>query len=186
MRRLMLAFRCFWSVLTRPQNESAVRGLLESSSPGEPSSTEAEPATKRPAPQPPAKPAAAQNPAITLLAALQREARLIDFLQEPLDQFDDAQIGAVVRDIHRDGAAVIERFFAIRPVDEQHSEGNRVELAPGFDPAEYQLTGSVAGDAGVSGTLQHQGWRATRCELPQWTGPEQAALIIAPAEVEVG
>jgi hypothetical protein len=39
--------------------------------------------------------------AVQLLAALQREGRLIDFLQEDLGDYGDDQIGAAVRSIHR-------------------------------------------------------------------------------------
>src|SRR4029450_745151 len=57
-----------------------------------------------------------RSDALTLLATLQREARLIDFLMEDLASYDDAQIGAAVRDVHRDCAAVLERMFALRPL----------------------------------------------------------------------
>src|SRR5262245_5919116 len=62
------------------------------------------------------EPALARSDALTLLATLQREARLIDFLMEDLASYDDAQIGAAVRDVHRDCAAVLERIFALRPL----------------------------------------------------------------------
>jgi hypothetical protein len=50
------------------------------------------------------------------LAALQREARLVDFVQEPIAAYSDAQIGAAVRDVHRGCAEVIERLFSLKPV----------------------------------------------------------------------
>ena len=63
-----------------------------------------------PAPKPPER-----SEAITLLATLQREARFVDFIQESLAAYSDAQIGAAVRDVHRDCAAVLKRLFELRP-----------------------------------------------------------------------
>jgi len=134
-------------------------------------------------PSAPARPV--RSEAITLLAALQREARFIDFIKEPLDNYSDAQIGAAVRDVHRDCAAVLERMFAIRPVVEQE-EGSRVEVPAGFDAGRYRLTGNVAGEPPFTGALVHHGWEATTCNLPGYTGSQSAARVIAPAEVELG
>ena len=58
-------------------------------------------------PKPPAR-----SEAITLLAALQREARFVDFIQESLAGYTDAQIGAAARDVHRDCGTVLKRMFA--------------------------------------------------------------------------
>jgi hypothetical protein len=46
--------------------------------------------------------------------------------------------------------------------------------------------GQVAGEPPFQGKLCHHGWEATRCELPEWTGGAPAAMIVAPAEVELG
>lgn len=137
-------------------------------------------------PAAPAKPAAAPKPvrsdAVSLLSALQREGRLIDFLKEPIETYSDAQVGAAVRDIHRDCGAVLERQFGIRPVLDQ-PEGSSVSL--NSKPAgRIRLTGKVD-SAATSGTLVHHGWQATVCNLPVYTGDAEAALIVAPAEVEV-
>ena len=143
--------------------------------------------TARPAPVPEpvaSGPKPGRSEALTLLAALQREARLVDFLQEELTGYDDAQIGASVRDIHRDCAAAIERMFALQPLREQ-AEGSPLEIAAGFDPAQVKLVGNVTGQPPFRGTLAHPGWRATRCEIPAWIGHETAAQVIAPAEVEI-
>ena len=59
-------------------------------------------------------PKAARSEAITLLATLQREARFVDFIKEPLDGYSDAQIGAAARDVHRDCGKVLDRLFAIQ------------------------------------------------------------------------
>jgi hypothetical protein len=125
-----------------------------------------------------------RSDALTLLATLQREARLIDFFMEDLSGYDDAQIGAAVRDVHRDCTAALERMFALRPLRYQE-EGSHVEIVPGYDPVQVKLTGNVTGQPPLWGTLVHHGWQAMQCELPEWSGQEESARVIAPAEVEV-
>ena len=128
--------------------------------------------------------AAPRSDALTLLAALQREARLVDFLMEPLDGYGDAQVGAAARDVHRDAAKTLARLFAPEPLRAE-PEGDELAVAAGYDPAQIQLTGNVAGEPPHRGVLRHPGWRATRCEVPSWSGGEDAARVLAPAEVEV-
>jgi len=125
-----------------------------------------------------------RSDALTLLATLQREARLIDFLMEDLAGYDDAQIGAAVRDVHRDCAAALERMFALRPLRSQE-EGSHVEILADYNSLQVKLTGNVTGQLPLRGTLVHHGWQAMQCELPAWSGQEEAARVIAPAEVEV-
>ena len=125
-----------------------------------------------------------QNEALTLLATLQREARFVDFLKEDLSGYTDEQVGAAVREIHRDSVGVLDRIFAIRPILNDE-EGASVDVATGFDATRYRLTGKLTGAAPFHGTLRHHGWEATRCDLPAFTGSESAAKIVAPAEVEV-
>ena len=129
--------------------------------------------------------APARSEALTLLAALQREARLVDFLMEGLEAYSDAQVGAAVRDVHRDSGALMQRLFGIEPLRPE-AEGEGVSVPQGFVVANFRLTGNVAGEAPYQGVLRHSGWRATRCELPAWSGQDDVALTIAPAEVEVG
>jgi len=131
---------------------------------------------------PPQTPKPARSEALTLLETLQREARLIDFLKEEIGAYQDAQIGAAVRDIHRDAGRALERLFSLRPVLDQ-AEGSLVTL--GEDQAgRVRLVGNVREGAG-SGTLVHPGWAATKVELPMWSGPKDTERVVAPAEVEV-
>lgn len=132
-----------------------------------------------------AKPAPARSDAISLLAALQREARLLDIVNESLDEYSDAQIGAASRDVLRDSGKVIERMFGLKPLTEI-ADGSPMETPASFDPAEFRLTGNVAGEAPFRGSVAHHGWKATRCEIPQWSGKKSAALIVAPVEIEIG
>lgn len=125
-----------------------------------------------------------RSDAVSLLAALQREGRLIDFLKEPIDGYTDAQIGAAVRGIHRDCGQVLERQFGIRPVLEQ-PEGSSVELGSKSIAGKIKLSGKAGDASAASGKLVHHGWQSTKCELPVWTGDAESAGVIAPAEVEV-
>ena len=129
-------------------------------------------------------PLSKQNEALTLLATLQREARLIDFLKEDLRDYSDEQVGGAVRAIHRDSAKVIDRVFALRPLVAEE-DGAQIHVPTDFDAARYRLTGNVSGRPPYRGKLQHHGWEATRCDLPQFIGSPLAAKTVAPAEVEI-
>ncbi len=130
-------------------------------------------------PEPPLR-----NDAVTLLAALQREGRFVDFVQEDLDPYDDAQIGAVVRDVHKGTKKAITRMFDIQHVLEQE-DGAEIEIGKSEELETITLVGNVSGELPYQGTVQHPGWKISKCELPQWSGSEKTASIIVPAEVEV-
>ena len=121
-------------------------------------------AKKPPAPKP-----AVRSEAITLLATLQREARFVDFIQESLAGYTDAQIGAAARDVHRDCGVVLKRLFAFgRPWTKRR--GRRWKSPAGFDPARWRLTGNVAGEPPFRGRLVHPGWEATICAVAHLVG----------------
>jgi hypothetical protein len=126
----------------------------------------------------------ARSEAITLLATLQREARFVDFIKEPIEGYSDAQIGAAVRDVHRDCGKVLDRLFAIKSLIEQE-EGRPLEVPAGFDAGRYHLTGNVEGNPPFSGRLVHHGWEAKEMQLPAWSGTPNSARVIAPIEVEL-
>jgi hypothetical protein len=120
--------------------------------------------------------------ALRLLALLQQEGRLVDFLEEDIAAYGDAQVGAAVRDIHaRCRAALRERMKIERIYAEE--DGETVEIPPGFDPALVRLTGNVHGEPPFRGTLQHAGWRAKEVNLPVSEAIDPS--ILAPAEVEI-
>lgn len=179
MGRIGLAFRLFFRVLFDAALAERARPLLAGdAAPAPPSqaATVAEPKKLKKTP--------ARSDALNLLAMLQREARLVDFLQEEIAAYSDEQIGAAVRDVHRDSAAVVQRVFALRPIREE-PEGSTIELDGELDAARYRLTGRVPERPPFRGALAHHGWQATQCVLPEWSGSEAAALVIAPAVVEV-
>lgn len=176
MGKIGTAFRSFFRALADAAFARRVAELLDGK-------TLAAPAVSAPT-APAAPPAPLRSEALTLLSALQREARLIDFLQESISAYSDAQIGAAVREVHRSSAALLERVFALRPLMSE-SEGSTLELPKGADGGRVQLTGNVTGNPPYRGTLRHAGWQATTLNLPQWTGGESAVRVVAPAEVEL-
>jgi hypothetical protein len=137
-----------------------------------------ESAAKKPSP---AKPVAARSDALTLVSTLQREARFLDLVQEPLNAYSDAQVGAAARDVIRDTSKTLERLFAIRKLVEAN-EGETIELPQERSLARWKSNSSEP--AANQATLVHPGWQATKCELPQWTGSTADAFVLAPAEFE--
>ena len=192
MQRIWTALRIFFSTLFNADTAAEVQRVLSRTEPSGP--TEAEPVakpepkreSKKPEPKRESKKPepAVQSEAVTLLGTLQREARFVDFIKEPLGEYTDAQIGAAARDFHRDTGRVLDRLFAIRPISEA-AEGSETEVPEGFDATRYRLTGSVTGQPPFCGYLRHHGWEATRCELPTFSGSPAAARTVAPVEVEV-
>jgi hypothetical protein len=177
--RLWLAIRLFFAVLLSGERAERAQRLLSAEPPGEPERSKpiSAPARAKPASPP-------RSDALTLLATLQREARFVDFVEESLEGYSDAQIGAAARDVHRDCGRVLRRMFEIQPLIDD-PEGAAVELPPGFDAGRYHLTGNVTGQPPFRGQLAHHGWQATKCDLPTWSGKPDAALLLAPAEVEL-
>lgn len=151
----------------------------------EPKATKPEPAKPEPA-APPRKvdlSAAHKDGALALLALLQRDGRLIDFLREPLDTFTDADIGAAARDVHRGCKQVLDQYFTLEPVMPGPDDA-RVTVPKGFDPAEVRLIGEAKGEPPFTGALRHHGWRAASASLPTLADGVDRA-VIAPAEVEL-
>jgi len=118
-----------------------------------------------------------------MLALLQRDGRLIDFLEEDVSSYPDGQLGAAVRTIHSSCRQVLERYVKLEPV--LSSEEDRPVTVPAaFDPAAIKLIGNVTGQPPIRGLLRHRGWRVSLITLP--TLPQGSGrTIVAPAEVEV-
>jgi hypothetical protein len=142
--------------------------------------------TKRPAAVESEKPAGPPKPSgapLRLLTLLQREGRLLDFFMEDVDGYNDAQIGAAVRDIHRSCRKTLRDHLVLEPVLAD-AEGADVSVSPGFDPASVRLTGNVTGQPPFRGTLKHHGWRVRAIKLPEPIGG-QDDFVVQPAEVEL-
>jgi phosphoglycolate phosphatase-like HAD superfamily hydrolase len=122
----------------------------------------------------------ARDTAVTLLATLQREARLVDLIQEDLAKYSDAQVGAAARPCLQQCAGVLDRLLGLRPLLDA-SEGDSVDVGEHPSPTRYQWIGE---GSGATGKLVHHGWQATKVEFPTWTGDVADAKIIAAAQIQ--
>ncbi len=118
-----------------------------------------------------------------LFAMLQREGRLMDFLAEDLNQYEDDQIGSAVRAVHAGCLRIVQEYLDPRPVLDE-DEGGHVTIEDDFDPGAVKLTGKVVGEPPFKGILRHKGWQVGNLKLPTLSG-SQNAKIITPAEVEL-
>ena len=136
-------------------------------------------ATPAPAAAPPAPD---DTPALRLLAALQADGRLVDFLLENVDGYSDEEIGAAARGIHEATRKALRDCVVLEPII-QGREDEQVAVSEGFDSGAVRLVGNVHGDPPFRGALKHGGWRATAVTLPVRRGQDER--VIAPAEVEI-
>lgn len=138
-------------------------------------------------PAPPPKPIVLREPtpdaALQLLSLFQAQARLLDFLEEDIGAYSDADVGAAARIVHEGCRKVLKEHFDIVPVRTEE-EGTRLTVPKGFDPGEIRLTGNIVGEPPFSGVLIHRGWRAAKVKLPQLAAGHRLD-ILAPAEVEL-
>lgn len=169
-----MAFGVFFRILFDARFAQAASRL----SPAEP-----EPAAPAAEPGPAALPQSPDAPALVLLSLLQAEGRFVDFIQQDITAFPDADVGAVARVVHSGCRKVIASHLRIAAIRAE-AEGQRVALEPGFDPSRIKLTGNVAGRSNLSGVLRHRGWQATEVHLP--TVVDRAgSSVLCPAEVEL-
>jgi len=120
---------------------------------------------------------------VRILALLQRDGRLIDFLQEDIAGAADMQIAAAIRDLHPKCRETLQKHLTLEPVI-KGEEGKEVQVPTGFDPSAIQLTGNVTGNPPFKGVLRHPGWRVKEVKLPALP-KGQDDLIVMPAEVEI-
>lgn len=139
-------------------------------------------AIKKPEPKPePAPPST--DAALQLLALFQREGRFVDFLEEDVASFADADIGAAARVVHSGCRKALREHVKLEPVRSEE-EGVKVTLPDPLDVAAVKLTGNVTGKGPFTGTLRHRGWRASEITLPTAIAGHDAR-ILAQAEVEL-
>lgn len=160
--RLWLAIRMFFKALSQPQE---VQKFLAPKAEAVPSN------------------AGEDRSHLRLLALLQQTGRWIDFLKEDITAYSDEQVGAAVRQIHRDCGKLIEEVVTIRPIRDE-KEGSLITVPVGYDPAQMKVVGKLKGEPPYSGVLTHQGWKAHKRSLPKQTSGV-ASEVIAPAEIEV-
>ncbi|MBK6918761.1 MAG: DUF2760 domain-containing protein [Deltaproteobacteria bacterium] len=178
LARLWLAFVLPWRVLFDGSFAARVRGLDRA---------DALPPAPAPAPVQVKEAEVVRGPdataALQLLAALQREGRFVDFLEEDISGLRDADIGAAARVVHDGCKRALAGIVEIAPVRSE-DEGAAIELPPGYDAARVRVTGNVVGAPPFKGTLAHHGWWAKAVTLPSATAGHDAR-VIAPAEVEL-
>jgi hypothetical protein len=120
---------------------------------------------------------------LSLLSALQREGRLLDFLQQDIAAFSDEQVGSAARVVHAGSRKLLQQYFDFEPAAKE-TEGAQVTVPKGFDAQRWRLTGNVAGQPPFHGTLRHHGWVARQVRMPG-ISESLDPRIIAPAEVEL-
>ncbi|HEY7333371.1 MAG TPA: DUF2760 domain-containing protein [Bryobacteraceae bacterium] len=170
MNRISFAFRSFFSILfggALPADIAQAFGYFK--------------AAPMKAPAPPPKPVASPaDGAVQILAVLQRDARLIDFLMEDISAYPDDQVGAAVRDVQAQARETLGRYLRLEPVVD-NVEGVYTK-AEGLDTSQLKFIGNVppSGKA-PGGLLRHKGWKAAKVDLPQ----AAPGAVLAPAELEV-
>jgi len=186
----LLAFVCFFRILFgRKLPAEAVKYLPEDALPKAlpaPKAVEAvvEKVVEKEKPRPVATAQHHRDGALALLALLQREGRLVDFLRDSIEGASDADIGAAAREVYRGCKKVLDQHLSFEPVMPGEEEA-KVSVPKGFDPAEIRLIGEAKGEPPFRGTLRHHGWRVVDAKLPTLAeGIDRT--VIAPAEVELG
>jgi hypothetical protein len=133
-------------------------------------------------PKPP-EPAKPDPGPIRFLTLLQRDGRLLDFLLEDVASATDMDLGAGVREIHRQCQKTLREHLVLEPVLDKE-ENTTVEIPAGFDPSAIRLTGNVTGQPPFKGTLIHRGWRVQEIRLPALAEGHDH-FVLQPAEVEL-
>ncbi|MBL8148650.1 MAG: DUF2760 domain-containing protein [Blastocatellia bacterium] len=121
--------------------------------------------------------------AVQLLAILQRDSRLVDFICEDIKQYSDAQVGAAVRTLHEGCQQVLKKYLQLEPIISS-PEGEQVKVDTGFDPSTIKLIGNVTGKPPLKGTLLHRGWKVVKVDMPALS-ENGDNYVVAPAEVEI-
>ncbi len=176
MNRIVLAFRCFFNLLFQGALSAETLSDLRLA----PRATTPPKAAAAPTPAAP-PPVRTSDGALQILAILQRDSRLLDFLMEDIASYSDDQIGAAVRELHDQCRDSINRYIRLEPVIDG-VEGTFAK-APSNDPGVVRFVGNVPAKPPAGGLLRHKGWKAAKIDLPAAT--RQDAGIIAPAEIEI-
>ena len=164
--RIKLAFAAFFSILFTGRLPPALQPAAHADAPAPPIAVDT------------------SDRVVQMLALLQREGRLVDFVLEDLAAYSDTQIGAAARDVHAGCHRVLERYVTLEAIlPGREGEAVTVGQDQQIDPAVFHLVGNVAGQPPFRGTLLHPGWRASRVQLPPLGTTGRG--IVAPAEIEL-
>ncbi len=135
------------------------------------------------APKPATTPERVHASGLMLLAALQREGRLLDFLQQDIAGFSDEEVGSAARVVHGGCRKVLGQYFEFEP-SAREAEGAAITVPQGFDAQRIRLTGNVSGQPPFKGVLKHHGWVAREIRMPALSESIDPR-VVAPAEVEL-
>lgn len=182
-QRISYAVRCLTAILVKGEIPEDILQALAKSPPRVPSHPIPSSAPTSPPEAAPSGQPSDLDRAIQLLALLQRDGRLVDFLTEDIAPYADAQIGAAAREVHQNCRQVLERYMKLESILGS-AEGQTVSVPAGFDPAAIKLIGNVTGRPPLRGVLRHRGWRVNQIRLPPPT-EGTGRSVVAPAEVEI-
>lgn len=131
----------------------------------------------------PPKPTKPSGAPLRMLALLQAEARLVDFLMEDISGLPDAQIGQAVREVHKKAQTALKQHAVIEQVL-GGNEGEKTTVQKGFDPSAVRVVGNVTGEPPFTGEINHPGWRVKELKL---AAPPEGAdeFVLQPAEVQI-
>ena len=179
MSRIVLAFRSFFNILfSGTLSDGVLNGLRLTRRSGRGSFRRDGGLWRNAAAAPAVR---VSDGALQLLAILQRDARLVDFLMEDIAGYSDDQVGAAVRELHDQCRDSLRRAIVLEPVIDG-VEGTFAK-APSADSNVVKFIGNVPAKPPSGGTLRHKGWRAVKIDLPALAGKD--AAVIAPAEIEI-
>jgi uncharacterized protein DUF2760 len=180
--RVAIAFRCFFSILFNGDIPNDIAQMRVQPAGQVPQTPAAQAPVSRPKETERLAPEAFDR-AVQMLALLQRDGRLIDFLTENIAPYPDVQLGAAVRTIHESCRKVLEQYVKLEPILNSE-EDHPVTVQSHFDPAAIKLIGNVTGQPPIRGVLRHKGWQVKDVNLPPL--PQGSGrMVIAPAEVEI-
>lgn len=183
---LGIALRAFFKSLFNAKAAEQIAVTLEDLSKEVPGKELPSPAAEAAPAAPKNAPLPTQDSAITLLAALQRDARLIDLIHEDLQQYQDAQVGAAARPCLKQCRETLQRFFAIEKLA-NGNEGDTISIENQASSTRYRWVDQSGNSHSQSDASQaklvHAGWEASKSELPKWTGDSNDAMVIAPAQI---
>ncbi len=182
--RLWLSWVCAFRVLFDGQFAARVAQLREAAPQPEqlpaPSAQQDRVAVAVAVPVAASEPSASTG-ALQLLSLLQREGRFVDFIQQDVAAFDDADIGAAARLVHEGCRRALRAHARVVNVRSE-AEGSSVVLESAS--SDVKLVGNVAGAAPFRGVLRHRGWRVEALTLPTLVGSHDPKLVAA-AELEL-
>ncbi len=123
------------------------------------------------------------NAAKQLLKILQKQGRLLDFLTQNIDQFNDKEVANAAKVVHRGCNRALKKHCIIKAIYDTN-ENTNITLNPNFDRSKVNLTGNHHIKSPIKGILIHKGWQIESLSLPTLTEKANPD-ILQPAEIEV-